>query len=607
MAKAGDVLGRWKLLRRIGGGGQGDVFEASTGEGAGLVAIKVIRTVHPKQVERFRVEMAIHRRLTDRRAPNVMPLLDANIVDEGDGAVGGYLVMPLAHSKLSDHLALLSGRVDLCLEVLRGVAVGIGEAHKENVVHRDVKPGNILFLDESLKTPLVSDFGICLLRDTPDEERITEVGETVGARFFMAPEQDHGGKVDVTPTADIYALAKLLHYMLTGRFLTRERIAEAFLPAEVDRDARLATIKARILEAAVVEDPVARIKDIPTLVKIIDELRNGAPPHEDVPPPVPPAGPQGDEPNQPKHSVTTPEGGNQPPVVTSYTAELRRVASNNPTNFSLGFDAERLAFTDLWSSIYQRVQGHPRQSGEAVIQLIDAATDVTGRTLALARTDSGHLFLPWKRFLEFVLRSSEGRSGYAAVFTVPHVLAGFQYMAASVAALQFESWSVFTRLLNDKFEWYYQSGRPLYSYGFSLSYFFHPEALNRDAAKVHDLFREVLCRPEFLRILTISKEDLLDRYVQVQLAQSLRGAQAEEAGEDGGLWPDFGRFYAHRAIPLLDRINSDPDYSSGFLGAFHEDKREFFQRINLRLHWAQQRFANSQYMWESIATWEPKH
>src|SRR5208337_1713930 len=153
-----------------------------------------------------------------------------------------------------------------------GVANGIRNAHQAGAIHRDIKPANVLFLDESLKEPMVSDFGICFLKETPDSDRVTEQGETVGARFFMAPEQERGGITDVTESADIYALGKLLHFMITSRRLEREKLSQAFQEEEVRRDERLAAVRDKLLARMIVEEPTRRIQSADEIIKIASEI-----------------------------------------------------------------------------------------------------------------------------------------------------------------------------------------------------------------------------------------------------------------------------------------------------------------------------------------------
>ncbi len=165
-------------------------------------------------------------------------------------------------------------RTELCLETFIGILNGVRAAHAEGIVHRDMKPQNVLFLDESMRNPLVSDFGICFLKETAKGVRITEIGETVGAKFFMAPEQERGGITDVDSSADVYALGKLLHHMITSRYLHREKLEEAFQKSEMESDQRLETIMDGILALTIVEDKDKRIQTAGHLYEIASKILN---------------------------------------------------------------------------------------------------------------------------------------------------------------------------------------------------------------------------------------------------------------------------------------------------------------------------------------------
>jgi serine/threonine protein kinase len=135
-----------------------------------------------------------------------------------------YLVMPhMANGNLGERAAMYRGSIDSTLEVALPLALALGHAHSHGVVHRDVKPANILFAEQN-NVPTLSDFGICLIRDEP---RTTETGEVVGPRAFIAPELEGGGKLDAAPVADVYSLGKVIYFMLSGgKILPRERQAE---------------------------------------------------------------------------------------------------------------------------------------------------------------------------------------------------------------------------------------------------------------------------------------------------------------------------------------------------------------------------------------------
>src|SRR5438132_2832703 len=109
------------------------------------------------------------------------------------------LVMPIArHGDLDARLDIYTGHIDSIIEVAKQIAGALVHAHVAKVVHRDVKPGNILFPEVGHKV-WVADFGLSLDQTA---ERNTLDGEVVGPRFFIAPELDEGGAVNVTPAAD---------------------------------------------------------------------------------------------------------------------------------------------------------------------------------------------------------------------------------------------------------------------------------------------------------------------------------------------------------------------------------------------------------------------
>lgn len=180
--------------------------------------------------------------------------------------------MPMAACTLDDRYKLYNLRTEFCLETFLGVSTGIRNAHKEGAIHRDIKPANVLFLEESLKEPLVSDFGICFLKETADSNRLTELGETVGARYFMAPEQERGGVTEVTESADIYALGKLLHFMITSRFLYREELSKAFEENELKQDERLRNVRDELLARMIVEDAAKRVQSAEEVIMIASQL-----------------------------------------------------------------------------------------------------------------------------------------------------------------------------------------------------------------------------------------------------------------------------------------------------------------------------------------------
>jgi serine/threonine protein kinase len=217
--------GRWKTGDGLGEGGQSHVFRAvdTTNQLSGQFALKRVR--NPERHERFSNEIEATKRLSH---PNIIRLIDHSaLADASEGEEQPFLVMPIAEGgDLSDpdRLSVYTGSVEAVLQVARQIASALKAAHDEGVIHRDIKPQNILFPGKSHNI-WISDFGICLIRGN---ERSTETGEVVGPRGFMAPELENGGQLDVTPAADVYSLGKLIFYMFSGGIIVpRESVHDS--------------------------------------------------------------------------------------------------------------------------------------------------------------------------------------------------------------------------------------------------------------------------------------------------------------------------------------------------------------------------------------------
>lgn len=582
-------MGPYRLVEIIGSGGQGVVWRAFKDEGTEAVALKLLTLSHPRDRARFIQEVKIHAALSGVKASNVMPLLDHNLEETAGGGIEGYLVMPLAYQSLQKLAGTLRGRVELSLEVFCDVVNGVKAAHDGGIIHRDIKPGNILFMDSTLRDALVSDFGICLLRETPDEDRITEVGETVGARYFMAPEQQQGGVTDVSPAADVYALGKLLHYMLTGRYLYRERLDEAFTASELESEQRFSVIHAEVLARTIVEDAAARIQNAGELLDvcraILEQFRN-------------------------------PTGGGSPPTNGRRAAELQRLYKEYTDDFankdwrrvSLRFDVVQQQIREYWRAL-RATEPNPERASDAAQAFIKSQPEALAATLALARIDAGDAFLRFKRLLEFTTELSEGVGGYVAVSSIPQPQAGFLYMAAGTIALHQQSWDTLQQLLTAKFKWVYQSANTFFSFGFDHPYFFHSDALGGDGAKHHDLYRSILLDENVVCVTQLEKEQLINAYVQAQFVMCLRAAQLAEQGDHMiTMWADYGRFYGDRLVPLLEQTYHDSQYATGLLRAFGESRDEFFAKLNDRLRYMQKNFfGGSRYLYSSIHTWHSRN
>ena len=553
-----------------------------------------------KKADRFKKEIEAHAALSAKSAPNIITVIDHGITEEG-GVIRGYIVMPKAIQSLHDSDEVFIGRVELALEVFSGIVRGIQHAHNAGVIHRDIKPANILFLDKTFRNPLVSDFGICFLKDTPAEHRLTEVAETVGARFFMAPEQERGGQIDVSERADIYALGKLLHFMLTGRHLQREYVNGAFTPDELERDPRLRLVRDWILAKTVVEDATRRLESADKLQAEIARILGASQLTEDTNHSTPSAETLALVAPVANAVLATPLSSIHP----LFLKYRDRIAKKEIEAVSHEFDEFAENFEGIWQNIHGKIKAAPTETEAAVREIIWSQPAIVALIFAISRCNCGSLFTEVRGFLEWLTRSTEKDSGYVAVQEVPHVYAGFLYMASAMSALAREGWTVLQEVLNARIQ-VPDSQRGRYAPGFAQPQFFHSYAFNRTAANAHNFFREQLCGPEVSRILRLRGDAAGDTYIQVQMLMCLKAAQMNEQGQSVRLWADFARFMEFRVVKLFDRMQADENYAKGICLSFGETPSSFFEHLNERIRYIRENFwrGGGSYFWESIESYQ---
>jgi serine/threonine protein kinase len=199
---------QYRIVRLLGRGGMGAVFLARELSLDRLVALKVLPegSATEESRERFRREA---RTVAQLNHPNVVPLLGF-----GDVSRTMYLVMGYVNGESLGARLKRDGKlgIDDARRVLADIADGLDYAHRHGVVHRDIKPDNILIDDESGRA-LLADFGIA--RGTEKGEALTRVGDVVGTPQYMSPEQARGGEID--GRSDLYSLGAVGFAMLTGR------------------------------------------------------------------------------------------------------------------------------------------------------------------------------------------------------------------------------------------------------------------------------------------------------------------------------------------------------------------------------------------------------
>lgn len=205
---ARQILGdRYELDHRIARGGMADIFLARDQVLDRLVAIKVLFPQYaddPKFVERFR-----------REAQSAGRLSHANVVavfDWGAHEETYFIAMEYVEGESLADLILNQGAIDLDLsiEIASRTAAALGSAHLNGMVHRDVKPGNIIITSNGRVK--VTDFGIA--RAIEESEALTQTGKVLGTAAYFSPEQAQGGEVD--QRSDLYSLGVVLFEMVTG-------------------------------------------------------------------------------------------------------------------------------------------------------------------------------------------------------------------------------------------------------------------------------------------------------------------------------------------------------------------------------------------------------
>ncbi len=206
---AGRTIAGYELLERVGEGGTAEVYRARHPE-RGPCAFKVLRTrlrSDPTAVKRFLREAGYGARVEHAGV--------VRTYDYGEAEGLHYLALEWASGKpLSD--LLRSGPVapELASALTSQLAVALAAAHGAGIIHRDLKPENIMY-DEATGRVKLLDFGIARDAELPSEERLTRTGFFVGTLHYVAPEALSGELVD--SRADIYSLATITYYLLTGR------------------------------------------------------------------------------------------------------------------------------------------------------------------------------------------------------------------------------------------------------------------------------------------------------------------------------------------------------------------------------------------------------
>ena len=271
-------VGNYEVLEEIGRGGMGVIYRARQRHSRRIVALKRMVAYHAESGttrERFRREAEAAASLDH---PNILPIYE---VGQGEDGLPFFSMKYAAGGSLQKAGAALRNDPRECVRVLAKVARAVHYAHENGVLHRDLKPGNILL--DARGEPFVTDFGLAKWLDTTTD--LTRTLTIFGTPGYIAPEQARGPATQLTPAADIYSLGAVLFHLVTGRppFLGENALAVVQQASErsaprlrtlaptLDRD--LETICARCLE----RDPHARYRSAEDLAIDLERWLEGRP------------------------------------------------------------------------------------------------------------------------------------------------------------------------------------------------------------------------------------------------------------------------------------------------------------------------------------------
>ncbi|MGY1836713.1 protein kinase [Blastococcus sp. SYSU DS0510] len=271
------LSGRYELLSLLATGGMGQVWRSRDVVLGRSVAVKVLRSEYagdPTFLARFRAEARHSALLTHR---NIAALFDYGETTDGDGEALAYLVMELVEGESLAQVLQREGRlgVDRTLDVLHQTAAGLAAAHAAGLVHRDVKPGNVLVGHDG--TVKITDFGIAW---SAASAPLTQTGQVVGTAHYLSPEQAGGSKAG--PASDVYALGMIGYECLAGHrafdgdnsvhiALRQLREEPPPLPADVPEQVRT------LVDRALLKDPGERFADGAAFRDAVDDVRAGRP------------------------------------------------------------------------------------------------------------------------------------------------------------------------------------------------------------------------------------------------------------------------------------------------------------------------------------------
>ena len=280
------IESKYELLERLGEGGMGAVYRARRLRIGDFVAIKILHekfVTEPNAVERFHREAQAAAML---QHPNIVTIFDYG--EEPDKGIPAFIVMELV---TGEPLRKILDR-ERCLPYPRAIAIlqsacaGIGAGHRRHIVHRDIKPDNIMVCPpeeegEGERVKVV-DFGIAKLRDMASSNTLTQTGIVMGTPYYMSPEQCRGESLDAR--SDVYSLGATLYEMLAGKppftaatptGVVAKHLTES--PPPLPAELHIPPAIEAIIQRTLAKDPAARQADATALARELQAAISSAP------------------------------------------------------------------------------------------------------------------------------------------------------------------------------------------------------------------------------------------------------------------------------------------------------------------------------------------
>lgn len=251
--------GEYKIVNSHSEGGQSYIYQVTTDkEPEKILILKRLKNID--RIERFIAEIEAIKKLNH---PNIIKIIDSDFSFDPP-----YLVMP--YYKKGNLTSLQLDKIEILdkLYVFKQICEGVAFSHSNGIIHRDLKPENILISDDG--NFIVSDFGICFIIENGERFTITE--EAVGPRYYIAPELEDGRGDHISAKCDVYALGKLLYWLLSGKIFAREK------HRELEYDLTKTTVDNSMfhiyefLDKMIISDLSKRYKDANEIIKVLDKI-----------------------------------------------------------------------------------------------------------------------------------------------------------------------------------------------------------------------------------------------------------------------------------------------------------------------------------------------